>query len=142
MLFRSFAALSLPRLPASAQTPSHASAEDCAVIAAIGEEKMQWHQTRPDMAMYAKSYGADCDWKALGIKHFDIPALGPGPYYAGVRFSFSQPSYSADKLEATLTYSVGGNGGPTQYFYSLSYCAAKKTNGAWHPAGCKPGPIT
>jgi hypothetical protein len=124
--------------PGQAQT----SAQDCAVIAAVGEIKLKWHEQSPEMPMYAKSYGVDCDWPGLGIKHFDIPVLGPGPYYPGVRFSFSKPVYSPDGSEASVTYTSGGNAGPSRYFYSLSYCTVKNTGGGWQSAGCKAGPIT
>jgi len=122
--------------------PARASAQDCAVIAAVGEDRLKWHKRSPEMPMFAQSYGVDCDWKAMGIKDLNIPPLGPGPYYPGVRFSFSKPVYSPDGLQATVTYTIGGNGGPASYFFSMSYCKAEKVDGQWQSAGCKPGPIT
>ena len=116
--------------------PGPASAEDCAVIAAVGEDRLKWREQLPDMDMFAKSYGVDCDFKALGIKDFKIPALGPGPYYSGVRFSFSRPAYSADGLQATIDYNMGGNGGPTEYFYTGYKCTAQKRGQRWQSVAC------
>jgi hypothetical protein len=117
--------------------PGPASAEDCAVIAAVGEDRLKWRAQLPDMDMFAKSYGVDCDFRVLGIKDFKIPALGPGPYYSGVRFSFSHPTYSADGLKATIDYNIGGNGGPTSYFYSGYKCTAEKRQGRWQSVACQ-----
>ena len=73
--------------------PPRATAEDCAVIAAVGEGQLHWREKSPDSAMYARSFGVDCDFKSMGIKDFDIPALGSGryPVFSGLRFSFSRP---------------------------------------------------
>lgn len=136
------AAILFSPIAASAQSPARTGAEDCAVLAVVGEEKMHWREQSPDLPMYTKSYGVDCDFKAMGIKHFDIPPLPPGPYYQGVRFAFEKPSYSPDGLQATVTYSIGENRSRTQYFFALSYCTARKSSGVWRSTGCKPGPIT
>jgi hypothetical protein len=124
------------------RTPSRASADDCAVIAEVGEGKLSWREKSPDMPMSPRSYSVDCDWKALGIKDFVISPPDSGLYYQGVRFLFSRPIYSPDGLNATVTYTFGGNSGPRSYFFQLSYCSAEKVDGWWQFSVCKPGPIT
>lgn len=130
--FPNGAAMAQDDIPA----PGPASAEDCAVIAAVGEDQLKWREQSPNMDMYAKSFGADCDFKALGIKDFKIPPLGPGPYYSGVRFSFSRPAYSADGQQVTIDYNNGNNGGPTTYFYVGYRCTAQKSGQRWQSVAC------
>jgi hypothetical protein len=116
--------------------PSHAGADECAVMAEAGEAKLHWREKSPDMPMSPGSYGKDCDWKALGIKAFTIPPPDPGPYFQGVRFSFSRPIFSADGRRATVDYTIGGSSGPRTYFYQGFKCTVKKAGGRWKLSSC------
>ena len=122
-----------------AQTPSSEAAadtQDCAVIAAAGEDQLKWRESSPSLPMLADSYGANCNWSALGIKHFDISTPGSGPY-PGSRFSFSKPEYSSDGNQAELNYSIGGSSWPHSRFYALYACTAKKIRTSWHVTDCR-----
>lgn len=146
MMLRSiFAGLMVSMAPpfaAMAQdVPPPASAEDCAVLAAVGDVTLKWREQSPGDPMLAGTFGENCDWQAMAIKPFAIPPR-PGRYYEGVRFAFSMPVYSADGLSADVTFSLNGSASAKRYFYSLSYCTAYKTDGRWQSAHCRPGPIT
>jgi hypothetical protein len=122
-----------------------ATGEDCAVIAAVGEDRLHWREKSPDSAMYARSFGVDCDFKNMGIKDFDIPAVGPGryPVFSGLRFSFSRPTYSTDYLTATIFYSFFANDGQhPSPFFSGYRCTAKRAGNDLWTATCKLGVIT
>lgn len=140
------AAIPFPPLGTLAQSAPdasvHASAEDCAVIAEIGKNQLKWREGARDLPMTAASFGADCDWKAFGTAGPAIVPVDPGPYYEGLRLSFSRPIYSADGRQATVEYGVGGNAGPKTYFYASYKCSAEKRDGRWQFVACKLGIIT
>jgi hypothetical protein len=125
--------------------PPRATTEDCAVIAAVGEDQLHWREKSPDSAMYARSFGVDCDFKSMGIKDFDIPALGSGryPVFSGLRFSFSRPIYSRDFITATIFYSFFANDGQhPSPFFSGYRCTAKRVGNNLWTATCKLSAIT
>jgi hypothetical protein len=122
--------------------PPRPSAAECEVMAQAGEAKLRWREKSPDMPMSPGSYGEDCDWKALGIKDFTIPPPDPGPYFQGVRFSFSRPVFSADGGRATVDYTIGGSSGPRSYFYRGFKCIVKKAGGRWKLSSCPMSFIT
>jgi hypothetical protein len=126
---------------ALAHNTSHASADDCAVLAQASKA-LQQTGDKKDAPMSPTSYGVDCDWKAFGIAAPVVAPVVSGPYYPGVRFSFTRPIYAANGLEATTDYTMGGNGGPTDYFYVGYRCTAQKHDGRWQPAACKMQYIT
>jgi hypothetical protein len=117
------------------KNPSHASADDCAVLAEASKA-LQQTGDKNDAPMSPTSYGVDCNWKAFGM---EAPAIAPvvsGPYYPGVRASFTRPIYAAKGLTATTDYTMGGNGGPVSYFYVGYRCTTDKRDGRWQHAAC------
>jgi hypothetical protein len=114
--------------PLLAQDVHHASANDCTVLASALDGK--------PFEMFSNSYGADCDWKSMGM---GVKVLPPpeGKYFEGVKMSFSQPSYSDDGLKASFDRYLDGNAGPTSYFKSGYACTAEKHSGQWHSTGCR-----
>ena len=137
-------ALLLPALSLAActtpQQVTHTHSEDCQVIGAIAHG--QWLSGSLSAPMRAKSFGADCDWKALGmprpaITNEDRPVLS---------FSYSPPVYSADGKQATVNWSYGGDesakGRPQSYFYTGSKCTAEKHGRQWQFVTCKMSFIT
>lgn len=122
-------------VPALAQdaSPPVASATDCAVLAAV--------TGAGSGSLFDNSFGANCDWKAMGVR-IEIVPHPEGQYYEGLRIFFSRPEYSSDGNSAKVTTGIGGNRSEREYFSSSSYCSAEKRNGKWVSKGCRPGPIT
>ena len=65
-----------PAAAAQNNIPSPASANDCAVIAVVAHGN---RDIRGDPPISSKSYGADCDWNALGIIGLRVAPPDPGP---------------------------------------------------------------
>ena len=63
-------------------------------------------------------------------------------YYDGLRFAFSPPVYSSNRLEAAVDISVGGNSAPAHYFYTGYRCTVTKPGGHWQGAVCTMSYIT
>jgi hypothetical protein len=132
--------LSMLPVAATAQDTSHpnVSADDCAVIGAIARGQGE----TPNAPMNAQSFGASCDWKAIGLPQ---PVITTEKHPV-LSFSYSQPVYSADGMHATVDYNYGGdqsaNGHPERYFYTSSKCTAEKRDGKWQSLGCRMGFIT
>jgi hypothetical protein len=119
--------------PVLAQDVHHASAGDCTVLGSALDGK--------SFEMFSNSYGADCDWKSMGI---DVKISPPpeGKYFEGVKTSFSPLSYSDDGLKASFNRYLDGNAGPTSYFKTGYACTAEKSSGQWHSTGCRMRYIT
>ena len=128
-----------PAAAAQNNIPSPASANDCAVIAVVAHGN---RDIRGDPPMSYKSYGADCDWSALDVIGLRVAPPDPGPYYEGVRLFFKPPEYSDGGSEATINWSMNGNGGPGRYFFADYKCSAEKRAGKWQFVSCKIGVIT
>ena len=136
-------ALSIRSLDTQAESIANGqnNSEACQVIGAIA--RAQWKSAAPDAPMSDKSFGVDCDWKALGLPQ---PAITKPGEQASPTFTCSPPVYSADGLQATVNYSYGGDhsaqGHPEQYFYTGSKCMAEKRDGQWRFLGCRMSHIT
>jgi hypothetical protein len=124
------------RAIAQDKAPSHASTDDCAVLAEASKA-LQKTGDKNDAPMSPTSYGVDCNWKAFGMAAPVVASVVSGPYYPGVRFSFTRPIYAANGLQATTDYTMGGNGGPASYFYVGYRCTTQKRDGRWQNAACK-----
>jgi hypothetical protein len=91
--------------------------------------------------MFSSAYGADCNWKAMGL---DVKVVPPpeGKYFDGIKTSLTPPSYSEDGMKATFEESVGGSASAVSYFYAGYTCTAEKRDGQWHSNGCRMRYIT
>ena len=120
-------------VPGRAQDTRHASATDCAVFGTALAGKAY--------EMFSTSYGADCDWNAMGI---DVKVVPPpeGKYYEGVKTSLKPPSYTEDGMKASFEESVGGGASATSYFYAGYTCTAEKRGERWRSTGCQMRYIT
>jgi hypothetical protein len=119
----------------------HASAEDCAVIAAIGKAKLGWGAHAPENLLSRGSFGQDCDWARQGIVGPSVAPASDSPYYQGLRSSFSRVSYGPGGL-ASIDYGVGGNAGPSNYFSAGYRCTLSRKAGRWELIECKMRYIT
>ena len=137
MLTVLFALLTAKAFARDAEKAPPASTEDCAVLAQVGHGKLQWGANPPSMMMWRSSFGTDCDWLAQGMAAPTLSPVDTGPYYEGLRFSFSNLIYSADRLQATVTLSIGGNAGPAKYFFTGDTCQAQKQDAHWHFVSCQ-----
>jgi hypothetical protein len=59
-----------------------------------------------------------------------------------VRLFFKPPEYSDSGSDATIDWSMNGNGGPGKYFFVDYKCSAEKRAGKWQFVSCKIGVIT
>ena len=119
----------------------HASAEDCAVIAAVGKARLGWGAHAPEYLLGRNSFGQDCDWAHLGIVGPSVAAASDSPFYQGLRSSFSRVSYGPDG-QASIDYGVGGNAGPSNYFAAGYSCTLSRKAGPWQLIACKMRYIT
>ncbi len=120
-------------VPAQAQDARHADANDCAVFGVVMIGKAY--------EMFSGAYGAECDWKAMGI---DLKVVPPpaGKYYEGVKLSLTPPSYTGDGMKASFEQNLHGSASATSYFYAGYTCTAEKRDGQWHSTGCRMRYIT
>jgi hypothetical protein len=106
-------------------------------MAVAGKTQWKWAEAPPKLSMSPRSYGIGCDWATLGVAPPVVAPVQSGPYYEGLRFSFSRPGYAADGAHAHVTLSINGNAGPTSYFSESLLCTAEKRGGRWQAALCK-----
>jgi hypothetical protein len=124
-----------------APAPLHTSAEDCAVIAAVGKAKLGWGAQVPEYQLSRDSFGQDCDWARLGIVGPSVAAASDSPYFQGLRVSFSRASYGPESL-ASIDYGVGGNAAPSNYFAAGYRCTLIRKASRWELVACKMRYIT
>jgi hypothetical protein len=124
-----------------------ASADDCAIVVAIGRAQMDWGPTGPNLPFVAEAadvggviYRQRCPWRALGV---GAPVLA-GPAHWGARFSIGRPAYGEDRRTATTDLVILGPprrpGGPP--FTRIEHCRLEKADGRWQLSACTEGPIT
>jgi hypothetical protein len=65
-----------------------------------------------------------------------VAAANDGPYFQGLRWSFSHASYGPDGM-ASIEYGVGGNSGPSNYFAAGYRCTLSRKAGQWQLFECK-----
>ena len=132
------------------QPVEHASAEDCAVFAALGKQHLHWDSEPPEQDMFpvfntkdGGSYVEDCPWKALGLSE---PNIGNPSSRSG--FYFSRPEFSLRGIKASLTYSYFIKSDRTEDgkeyapFVAQYRCVLRKSIGRWQLINCKLGAIT
>jgi hypothetical protein len=135
-----------PSPPKEAPPPlSDTEGDDCEIFAVLGKELLGWGVTAPDISQFVifyrpsgSSYAEQCPWAKLGIARLEAskPDLGR------MRF-FTQPSYSADKNTATVSFIVRLQGpGRSSPFVSEDRCFLERHNSHWKLKACKEWGIT
>lgn len=121
----------------------HASADDCAVIAAIGAKELHWDAANaPSAALYPSfdraeggSYLEDCPWQKLGLA---APQIGTSSSPLG--FFITRPVYSGSRAKASYEYSaaaIRSAGGSTiPPFVERENCTLVKDAGGWRLISC------
>lgn len=122
----------------------HASADDCAIIAAIGEKELHWDAVNAPSAVFYQtfdlpkggSYLEDCPWQKLGLA---APQIGtPG---AALGFFISRPIYSGNRAEASYQYSAaairGADGRTIPPFAEREICTLERTANGWQLLRCE-----
>jgi|SRR6185312_173627 hypothetical protein len=117
------------------RAPAHASADDCAVIAAVGKAKLGWGAHAPGYLLNRNSFGQDCNWARLGIVGPSVAPASDSPFYQGLRTSFSRVSYRPDGV-ASVEYGVSGNASQSSYFSAGYICTAARKAGRWTLIEC------
>lgn len=119
-----------------------ASADDCAILVAIGKSELKWGTKPPAAAMLPDfpiaggTYREDCAWKELGVA---APVIGDS--HAPIAFFVSRPVYSGKRATAFFHYSVASvrlpDGAILPPFFERERCLLEKRADGWHLAGCK-----
>jgi hypothetical protein len=124
------------------QPVERASADDCAIFAEVGKNRMNWGATAPDYAFYSEfdragggTYLEDCPWKQLGLAEPLPPAQ-----QTEKSFFMTRPSYSGDEATLDLQFSISGkivDGTKTPPFIRLETCTVAKKDDHWRFVACK-----
>jgi hypothetical protein len=146
-MLAAFAAVILAAAPARPAAPKleRASAEDCAVILAIGRAQLAWSATRPPAFAFFPEleqdgggrYVESCPWKAMGAAP---PTLGD--QQSGNGFWISRPVYDRGRAGASadLTRSItpmDNQGEPMRGFLETRACTLEKRAGRWRLLDCR-----
>lgn len=121
----------------------HASADDCAVIVAIGKSELKWGAGAPRAAFLRdfvlpdrSTYREDCPWKELGVAE---PTIGDAQSAAA--FSITRPAYEGNRATAWFQYSVAElhepSGTSIPPFLEREECTAQKGSAGWRLLGCR-----
>ena len=145
--------LAIVALQAAAAAPPavvHASADDCAIIAAIGKAELGWGLKSPgDWPFFPDydlagggSYVEDCRWGALGVA---APTLGSPDSMRGA--AVARPVYGPGGLTATadLTTTMRAkdpDGRPLPPYLEDRVCRLERRAGAWRVVSCDTTAVT
>ncbi|HEY3776587.1 MAG TPA: hypothetical protein VGL35_00870 [Rhizomicrobium sp.] len=125
-----------------------ASADDCAIIVAIGKSELKWGKRAPSAAFLRDfelpgggTYREECSWKYLGMAP---PAIGDSR--SSMAFFITRPVYSGKRAKAWFQYSVASlrraDGTLLPPFVERELCALEKRAEQWYLLGCKLTAIT
>jgi hypothetical protein len=140
------AALALAAALAADLPPvERASADDCAVIVAIGRAELGWSdRSPPDPDFFGEydrpgggTYMQACDWRRFGVL---APRVGGPPSQRG--FSISRPNYAGGKATATLDVFVRAQNQTLAPFRMQKHCEVTRRGRAWVLVACRQGLIT
>ena len=96
---------------------------------------MRWFEPLParmtGRTMSAYSFGADCDFKGMGVQDLEILTPDQQRSFKGIVFSFSKPVYSADSLTATVNFGNVEINPKLSAFAAGNSCTAKRSGGIW-----------
>ena len=128
-------------LAATAPVPVElASPDDCAIIVAIGKDRVGWGQAPPKTALYVDQpsddggvYREACPWKRYGVAD---PVIGTDASPGG--FTVSRPTYDASRTHATASLTITVN----PRFIDLWACRLVKRGGHWRLIACEEQAIT
>lgn len=120
-----------------------ASADDCAILVAVGKSELKWGAKPPAAAMLPDfpttgggTYREVCAWKELGVA---APIVGDA--HSPIAFFVSRPIYSGKSATAFFHYSVASvrlpDGAILPPFFERERCSLEKQADGWHLAGCK-----
>lgn len=120
-----------------------ASADDCAIVVAIGKSELKWGENPPAAALLpdfplpdGAIYREDCAWKQLGVA---APAIGNEQ--SRIAFFITRPDYSGSRATAFFHYSVASvrlpDGAVLPPFLERERCSLEKKPGGWHLVSCK-----
>jgi hypothetical protein len=122
----------------------HASADDCAVIVAIGRSQVQWGEHGPNEPFFVDGalpdgadFREDCPWRSLGVGD-PVPAR-----QGALGFAIDRPIYGADGKSATaaLSFTAFSKKNVTP-FASVETCSLVKQGGGWTLVKCVQNLIT
>jgi len=133
------AAQAAPKGPAP---PQRASADDCAIFAAVGRAQLNWGAAPPIYALSptwkrdgGRTYVQDCPWTRLGLAR---PAIAGSA--SDLSFYFTPPVYDGPRRRAVvqLSTSVKSDTAQPLFFMALKACRLeRKGAAAWRLVRCE-----
>jgi hypothetical protein len=123
---------------------THASADDCAIIVAIGKAELGWGADSssdwpffPDYDLPGGgSYVEDCPWRTLGVAP---PTIGSPASMRGA--AIARPAYGSDRVTATadITTTISeqdASGRPLPPFIQDRVCKLERRGTTWMLLSC------
>lgn len=124
------------------QPVERASADDCAIIVAVGRNRMNWGTAAPDYAYYREfdrdgggTYLEDCSWKQLGVAKPLTKVQQPEK-----GFSITRPRYAGASATVELQIFISEqivDGKRTPPFISVETCSLERQGDRWQFRECK-----
>ncbi len=127
--------------PPGVRTVQHASADDCAVFAAVGRAQLNWGSSPPIYALSpdwkregGRTYVQDCAWTRLGLAEPQIAA-----HATDLSFYFTPPVYDRKRGKAVvqLATSVRSKDAKPLFFMALKACKLERKAAAWRLVRCE-----
>lgn len=123
----------------------HASADDCAIVVAIGRAKLGWNERTPPAQDFfpewdsekGGTYIQDCAWQDHGLAP---PHIGGKASTAG--FSIARPRYDTTRATATAELTVSLKAEGHAPFISVEHCTARREGRRWVFVDCSQVAIT
>jgi hypothetical protein len=126
---------------AGAPAVTHASADDCAVFAAVGRAQLNWGSAAPIYHLSpiwkrdgGPTYVQDCDWSRLGLAR---PAIASAA--SDLSFYFTPPVYDRARKAAVvqLSTSVRSKADQPLFFAALKACKLERKGAGWRLVRCE-----
>jgi hypothetical protein len=118
-----------------------ASADDCAIIVAVGKNRMNWGAAPPNYAYYREfdsdgggTYLEDCSWQQLGVAEPLTKVQQPEK-----GFSITRPRYTGASATVELQIFISEqivDGKRTPPFISVETCSLERQGGRWQFREC------
>ncbi|MGH6889236.1 MAG: hypothetical protein ACREHF_08580 [Rhizomicrobium sp.] len=120
-----------------------ASADDCAILVAIGKSELKWGAKPPAAAFLPEfsmpgggTYRQGCSWNELGVAP---PTIGDSR--SPMAFFITRPTYAGPRATAYFQYTVAAlrlpDGSLLPPFLERERCSLEKRAGEWHLLSCK-----
>jgi hypothetical protein len=138
-----------PPAPSAPANIERASAEDCAVILAVGRSQLGWGAKPPEFAFFpevdqdgGKTFVEECPWKAMGVAapRIGTPQSENGFWISRPVFDRTRTTASADMTRTIVA--MENQGEPMNGFLETRTCSLRKRDGRWQVVACRSAAVT